>query len=460
MATTSIWKVENRLDKVIRYTTNVEKTKRELNEDKELYKALHNVIEYAKADFKTEEQLFVTGINCNAETAYQEMIITKKHFGKENGILAYHSFQSFAEGEVTPEQAHEIGIKLAEELWGDKFEVIVSTHLNTNHIHNHFVLNSVSFVDGKKYRDNRMSYAVMRRTSDDICAEYKLSVIEEKPCGKLNIDFSRYYNSYVQKATYYTIVKDDIDFAIKQAYSYKNFESILKKMGYTITIRAGKLSLCKPPYKRNIRIERSFGEEYTIKNIEERIMNTEARQIPFPEYHSNFKRYRSKNAKRIIRMDRGSFYRLYLYYSYLLKTYPKNKNRVKLSDTMKQEIKKLDEMSDDIKFLAEKKIETSKELLLYKKEAINELNNLFKIRNTLRRKRSKSQNQEDRQALCDEILILSEKINYLKREVKICDRIAERTHNMKKNLDNMDKTEQEKDLLKERKESVRNECRR
>ena len=262
MATTSLWKVENRLDKVIRYTTNAEKT-----ENKNWYKDLHNAIEYTKADFKTEKQLYVTGVNCSEDNALQDMIFTKKRFGKTKGVLAYHGFQSFAEGEVTAKQAHEIGVKLAEELWGDKYEVIVSTHLNTKHYHNHYVLNSVSFVDGRKYRNTRENYALMRKISDDLCREYNLSVIEEKPCGKHKIDYTKYYTSYIQKSDYYTNAKDDIDYAISQAYSYKNFENILEQMGYTITIRANKISVCRPPYKRNIRIERNFGEEYSIKNI-------------------------------------------------------------------------------------------------------------------------------------------------------------------------------------------------
>ena len=177
MATTSLWKVEKRLDKVIKYTTNAEKT-----ENKEWYKDLHNTIGYAKADFKTEKQLYVTGVNCTEDNALEDMIFTKERFGKTKGILAYHGFRSFAGGEVSPEQAHEIGVKLAEELWGDKYEVVVSTHLNTNHIHNHLVLNSVSFVDGRKYVNDREHYALMRKTSDDLCREYGLSVIKEKPC--------------------------------------------------------------------------------------------------------------------------------------------------------------------------------------------------------------------------------------------------------------------------------------
>ena len=112
MATTGIWKIEKRLDHVIDYTTNIEKT---LNSDygKEAYKELHNVIEYAEADFKTENQYYVSSLNCSVESAYEEMLITKQQYNKTGGILGFHAFQSFVEGEVTPEQAHAIGVKLA-----------------------------------------------------------------------------------------------------------------------------------------------------------------------------------------------------------------------------------------------------------------------------------------------------------------------------------------------------------
>ena len=107
------------------------------------------------------------------------MMRTKRRFDKMGGIIGFHAFQSFAKGEVTPELAHKIGVELANELWGDRFEVVVTTHLNTNCIHNHFCLNSVSFKDGKKFYDTLESYALMRETSDRLCEEYKLSVIKE-----------------------------------------------------------------------------------------------------------------------------------------------------------------------------------------------------------------------------------------------------------------------------------------
>lgn len=443
MATTSLWEVHQRLDKVIKYTTNIEKTKNQEYAEG-LYQSLHNVVEYVKSDFKTEKQYYVTGVNCNEETALQDMIFTKGRFGKTRGILAYHGFQSFAEGEVTPEQAHEIGVKLAEELWGDKFEVIVSTHVNTNHIHNHYVLNSVSFVDGKKYRNNRRTYALMRRTSDDLCREYGLSVIEEKPCGKLKIDYTKYYNSYIQKNDYYTTTKEDIDFAVQQAYSYNNFEKILKEMGYTVTIRAGKISLCRPPYKRNIRIERSFGEEYSIQNIEERIMNTETTRLYFPKKNRTRKGYTGR-IKEKIQIDRGSLYRLYLHYCYILKVFPNNKNtRTKMTPKMRAEIKKMREISDEIRFICRNKIKTTMDLFSYKNNVVCELKNQMKLRNTLRRKRQKETEPEIRQKLCDEILVLSDKIKYLKQEVEYCEKIKNQNQKIKENIGEIEKNEREK----------------
>ena len=441
MATTSIWKVEVRLDKTIDYTTNEEKTKNN-NVDENLYKSLHNTIEYAKADFKTEKQFYVTGVNCTSQNAFKEMILTKKHFGKEKGILGYHGFQSFAEGEVTGKQAHEIGVRLAEELWGDKYEVIVSTHLNTKHYHNHFVLNSVSFVDGIKYRNTVENYAMMRALSDEICKEYGISVLEEKKCGK--IDYTKYRNSYIQKSDYYTTTKDDLDFAIKQAYSYKNFETILNKMGYSITIRANKISLCRPPYKRNIRIERSFGMEYSIKNIKERILNTEMTRVPFPEKHRVFTRYYGKKHTMKSQFDRGKLYRLYLHYCYILKVYPKKKiTRVKITPDMRKEINKMNEFASEIKFLCRNKIKTTEELFSYKKSVTDELKFQMKTRNTLRRKRQKEDDPEKKQELCDEILELSDKIKYLKQEVVYCEKIEEQNKKIKNNLKEMQE-EQEK----------------
>ena len=127
------------------------------------------------------------------------MLITKQQYNKMGGIQGFHAFQSFAEGEVTPEQAHAIGVKLAEEMWGDRFEVVVSTHLNTKHYHNHFVINSVSFKDGKRYYDKRDTYAELRSIFDSLCAEYGLSVLEEKACRNSKINYANYQKGTIER---------------------------------------------------------------------------------------------------------------------------------------------------------------------------------------------------------------------------------------------------------------------
>lgn len=149
MATTSLWRVKGQISKVVNYAVDASKT--EQSED------LRQVIGYAMQQSKTAEDTavlrqFVTGINCHTSTAVAEMTAVKKRFGKEDGTIAYHGYQSFALGEATPELVHEIGVKLARQLWGERYQVVVATHLDkANHLHSHFVLNTVSFVDGKKF---------------------------------------------------------------------------------------------------------------------------------------------------------------------------------------------------------------------------------------------------------------------------------------------------------------------
>lgn len=141
--------IKNNAKNTINYVVNKEKTKNEDNSD------LDEALSYLNHDTVSEEKHFVTGINCTPIYAYDEMIATKTRFNKLDGSQAFHAVQSFLPGEVSPSLAHEIGIKLAKELWGERFEVVVATHVNKQHIHSHFVINSVSFSDVKRYYDNK-----------------------------------------------------------------------------------------------------------------------------------------------------------------------------------------------------------------------------------------------------------------------------------------------------------------
>ena len=148
MAVTSIWPIKGRIDGVINYARNPEKTTDKAAADVAAMHAVKNVMEYTTNDIKTEQRKYVTGIDCSEETAASEFMSTKILWNKTGGRQCYHGYQSFAQDEVTAEVAHEIGVKLAKRLWGDRFEVLVATHLNTGHHHSHFVINSVSFADG------------------------------------------------------------------------------------------------------------------------------------------------------------------------------------------------------------------------------------------------------------------------------------------------------------------------
>ena len=139
MATTSLWHIKGRLSDLIAYVENPEKTAPKGTED------FFNVFSYIQNPQKTATGSYVTAINCLKQTALRQMILTKQRYGKEDKYIAWHGYQSFKPGEVTPERCHEIGVKLAREMWGDRFQVIVTTHLDKGHLHNHFCFNSVSF---------------------------------------------------------------------------------------------------------------------------------------------------------------------------------------------------------------------------------------------------------------------------------------------------------------------------
>ena len=405
MATTKIWKIKSRFDNVIDYITNKD---------------------------KTDNKKYVTGINCMADIAFKEMSITKQQFNKTGGILGFHAYQSFKGCEVTADEAHEIGIRLAEELWGDKFQVVITTHTNTKNVHNHFVINAVSFVDGKKYYDNKTNYAIMRKVSDNICKEYELQTLEEKSYYK-NIS-----NKYARSSKYLDSVRTDIDYAISQASNYNDFTKILTKMGYELEHSSNKMSIRKFPYKRYVIVERTFGEEYSKESILFRIKHTVSFKVPFPEVHTLTGKYRRKNKTSIRHKQKAKGLRaLYLYYCYLLKVFPKQKYPPKYSKAMKEEIKKMDEFSNSVRFLSKYKITTLTEVRKYKTNATTEINELKSKRENLWKRHKQIKTEEEGQCICSEIQKLATKIDQLNKDIKLCNFIEERTLKMKENIKEM-----------------------
>lgn len=457
MATTKIWKVIKRMDHVIDYAANKEKTKAiEFNNNYEmLVDDLRNVIDYARNSDKTEKEYYVSGINCEPDSAYEEMQDTKKFYNKEDKILAFHAYQSFKEGEVTPELAHKIGVQLANEMWGDRFQVIVTTHLNTKHIHNHYVINSVSFKDGLKYYDNHTNYAKIRHLSDEICKEYGLSVLQEKPTKK-KLNYDNFYKKSLYNDNYANNAKRDLDLAIRQAYSYDDFLYLMKKLDYEIIFRSNKISIRKEPYKRNIRIERRFGENYSIENIKRRILEEKAVRVPFIESVYNYRTINYPFAKRHKRAKAKGFIALYYHYCYLLKVFPNNVPQQKLPASIRADVARMEELSNEARFLYANNIKTLDDLINYKDETNFKINEILSQREKLWAKRKLSKDENEMHQIAEKISSLNDKLIKLRKKVEVCEDIKTRVPKINEKLDELDAQEElEKESKDKKKEKTK-----
>ena len=440
MAVTKIWKVVKRMDHVIGYAKDVNKTKIEFNQNYEmLVDDLQNVIDYARNSDKTEKEYFVTGINCDSDSAYEEMQDTKRYYNKKDKILAFHAYQSFAEGEVTPELAHQIGVQLANEMWGDRFQVVVTTHLNTNHIHNHIVLNSVSFEDGLKYYDNHTNYAKMRHISDELCKEYGLSVIEEKETKK-KMNYDNFYKKSLYTDNYSNNAKRDLDLAIRQAYSYDDFLYLMKKLDYEIIFRANKISIRKEPYKRNIRIERRYGENYSIENIKRRIIEEQAVRVPFIENVYNYRKVNYPFAKRHKRAKAKGFIALYYHYCYLLKVFPDNVPQQRLPPSIRADVSRMEQLSEEARFLATHKIKTFEELSNYQDDVNFKIKEILDQRERLWAKRKLSKDGNEMHEYAEQISSLNDKLVKLRKRVELCEDIKTRVPKIDNNLSELERS--------------------
>lgn len=444
MATTSIWRVKGWLGKVVIYVENPDKTEKPAFVEKadmtdRQTQSLSDVIEYAVNSDKTQaaddEQVevmhsFVSGVNCHPSTAREEMMAVKKRFGKEDGTVAYHGYQSFAPGEATPEIAHEIGVKLAQRLWGDKYQVLVATHLDKeNHLHNHFVLNTVSFLDGIKYHRTERDYYEMRQASDALCREYSLSVVENPQRGKSQ-NYGEWRAEREGRPTWRGLIRSDVDEAIRQSMTERQFFDALRKKGYEI--KMGKDISVRPPGKeRFVRLARNFGEDYDLDGIRRRILGqTRAERPPRPQEYPH-KQYRFRGSLLPVKKVTG-FRALYFHYCYLLGIFPKEKNGSirRLHFLLREDLVKLDAITKETRLLAVHHIDTAEQLAAYRSEleekaeiASDDRKRLYKLQRTAAVKTDAEKLAEIKAEISD----LTKELSALRREVKLCDDIALRS---------------------------------
>lgn len=452
MATTSIWRVKGWLGKVVIYAENPEKTAnpkfyadRELNEQDG--QQLTDVIRYAVNSEKTQEKgnedgtplhRFVSGINCSPATARDEMLAVKKRFGKKDGTVAYHGYQSFAPGEATPELAHEIGVKLATRLWGDRYQVIVATHLDKeNHLHNHFVLNTVSFVDGIKYHRTKKDYHDMQTVSDELCREYRLSVIENPQYGKAK-QYGEWRAEQEQRPTWRGLIRADMDEAIRQSMTERQFFDNLRKKGYEVKI--GKDISVRPPGKeRFVRLIRNFGEDYSIEQIRRRILSqTRAEKKP-SEPTRQVIRIRLFGSLKKTRKITG-FRALYVHYCYLLGIFPKNRpqqSRKRLHFLLREDLLKLDAITAETRLLIGHRIDTAEQLFSYRDKVSEKITVLTDERKQLYKTQRTAAVKSDPEKAAEvktQIAALSKELAALRKEVVLCNSIAKRSGVIKEKI--------------------------
>ena len=197
---------------------------------------LDHLVRYVINPKKTGEQVFVSSVGCQPETAARTWKDTKRRFGRTDGIQAYHLIQSFKPGEITPELAHEIGNRFAEKHL-DGYEVIVGTHVDKAHVHNHIIFNSVSDRDGHKYHSSPDSYYKEIRTlSDSLCREYGLSVIDEP--SKRALTYVEWRMRQLGIRTQRQLVDRDVEECLSLAMDVGQFYALMEDRGYTIRHRS------------------------------------------------------------------------------------------------------------------------------------------------------------------------------------------------------------------------------
>lgn len=452
MATTSIWRVKGWLGKVVVYVENPDKTTNpKFFTDKDMAEQdgqeLSDVIRYAVNSRKTQKadnedcavvHRFVSGINCSPSTARDEMLAVKKRFGKENGTVAYHGYQSFAPGEATPEMAHEIGMKLAARLWGDRYQVIVATHLDKeNHLHNHFVLNTVSFVDGIKYHRTKKDYHDMQTVSDELCREYRLSVIENPQYGKAK-QYGEWRAEQEQRPTWRGLIRSDIDEAIRQAMTERQFFDALRKKGYAVKV--GKDISVRPPGKeRFVRLMRNFGEDYSLDSIRKRILSQNRPERKRPEQKPEILRVRLIGSLKTARKLTG-FRALYVHYCYLLGIFPKNRlqqSRKRLHFLLREDLLKLDAITAETRLLIGHRIDTAEQLFCYRDEVSGKITALIEKRKQLYKAQRTAAVKSDSEKAAEakaQITALSKELAALRKEVVLCNTIAERSGVIKEKI--------------------------
>lgn len=483
MATTGFWPVKGRLKDVLEYADNPDKTTNPEYLDSDLYAAL----KYAENGEKTDKQLFVSGINCAGSSAYSQMMAVKKKFGERGSVVAYHGYQSFEAEEVTPEEAHAIGVETARRMWGDKYQVIVTTHLNTENLHNHFVVNSTSFKDGTKFRNKIGDHMELRKVSDAVCKEYGKSVLE-------NSDFYKhgkkeYWSNKDGQKTHREQLREDLEYCLTYASSWDKFILQLHGLGYEIdlsrmsvkakgwerAVRLGRLGYTEQVI--NDRLEKNFDSNDSIWKwnrhlpyqpkqfpIEHQIMEMgldnsfwemsipgyrrrDSRELEFQKNRLVFTIEHSHNSA-VILVDA-----IFLLFITAVELVRELSDVMFISPDLRHAANDINQYVNDYHFLKENGIHTLEQLKSYTSETRKQISDLEQERSKADNARRRARIPEEKQEAKDKRAEITKQISPLRKELSHAEKIMEKSpklYEMLKQEHSMEKAAQERNRMRER----------
>ena len=434
MAYTSVIPVR-RLDRAVKYVMNKEKT---------TAVSLQDALDYAANRDKTEQSCFESSYACTLETAFADMRQTKERWHKSGGVQAYHLVQSFAAGEVFPELAHRIAKELADRVLGGRYEYVIGTHLNTGHIHSHIVWNSVSCVDGKKYRSNYKSYVTeIRAVSDELCRKYKLSVIDTENSKHVAKPYVEWLAEKNGQPTWRTAIRQDVDEAIQQSLTWRQFLNALERNGYEVRM-GRKYPVLRPPGKERFVRFKTLGKRYTPEAIQTRILYPRSYR-PYVENPPTIQhgRLRSGKPRRKLTGLQALYYRCL----YELGALPRKPRRP--SYAVRQDAYKLNQRIRQMEFLSKHNIDTLEQLETHRKALQTEIGQL-------QTKRKQLPKTDDVQSQHESV---NTALKQLRQEERLCRKIAEHSLEVQQHLtearrDRAEQQKQEQERARDRRPDI------
>lgn len=395
--------------KLIRYITNPDKT-------------------------SDEQCLYVNSYNCSVVNTANEFKAVREQWQKNTGNYAYHFEQSFKPGETTAEECHQCGSELAQVLFAKYgYQVIFATHLDKEHLHNHFVVNAVNPIDGKKLQTDHEFIRRMREENDRICKAHNLSVVDE-PKGK-----GKSYGEWITDKnggfTWRGMIKNDIDDLLPSVTTVKALFNELERIGYKINTRGKCIGLSPPGTNTSFRLHK-LGKGYSLIELTERIIKQQysnCRSEPLQSKRNNVKsvivvKYRYKGVFSNMKGYRG-FTGMYLYYLIklrkLLNSSPPVQKRMPAQ--MRKDAAVVNEFAEDLQLLSCNKIDTLEQLTEFYAECNERLQSCYQKRSLLKNCIIEYDDAEKLKNIHQEVIKLNKDITKLKLSVRSAERIYKRT---------------------------------